>query len=65
MSKMLIVQMNGYTLFLFSRQAAYRQQTQHSVCSEQRIYGEIRSNATKSTKTITFRFIMSPILLGI
>ena len=58
MSKMLIVQMNGYTLFLFSRQAAYRQHTYISVCSKQRIYGEIRSTATKYTKTITFRYIM-------
>lgn len=32
--------------------SADRQQTPHSVCSEQRIYGEIRSTATKSTKTI-------------
>ena len=51
--------MNGYTFFLFSRQAAYRQQTQHSVCSERRIYGEIRATATKSTKTIQICIYMN------
>ena len=62
--KMLIVQMNGYTLFLFSRQAAHRQQTQHSVCSEQRIYGEIWSTATKSTKNIAIRIYHASCIMG-